>query len=113
LLSSGIKCAFRISIVVTTCGSLLLQNGASIVYAKEQMGQSSIQVTVDTYGHLIPGANVNFVRQARHGFGGKGRNKSATIRNSPQQGQMKVPPDLCKLRNLLAAVGLEPTTYGL
>jgi hypothetical protein len=25
------------------------------------MGHSSIQVTVDTYGHLIPGANVCFV----------------------------------------------------
>src|SRR6185369_1811702 len=44
-----------------TFGSLLIQNGASIVYVKEQMGHSSIQVTVDTYGHLIPGANVAFV----------------------------------------------------
>jgi hypothetical protein len=25
------------------------------------MGHSSIQVTVDTYGHLIPGANVSYV----------------------------------------------------
>ena len=31
------------------------------MYVKEQMGHSSIQVTVDTYGHLIPGANVSFV----------------------------------------------------
>ena len=44
-----------------TFGSLLIQNGASIVYVKEQMGHSSIQVTVDIYGHLIPGANVSFV----------------------------------------------------
>jgi hypothetical protein len=36
-------------------------NGASIVYVKEQLGHSSIQVTVDIYGHLIPGANVSFV----------------------------------------------------
>lgn len=43
-----------------TFGSLLLQNGATIVYVKEQMGHSSIQVTVDTYGHLIP-TNVCFV----------------------------------------------------
>jgi hypothetical protein len=28
---------------------------------KEQMGHSSIQVTVDTHGHLIPGADVSFV----------------------------------------------------
>jgi integrase len=27
------------------------------VYVKEQMGHHSIQVTVDLYGHLIPGAN--------------------------------------------------------
>jgi integrase len=42
-------------------GSLLLQNGASIVYVKEQMGHSSIQVTVDIYGHLIPGGDMRFV----------------------------------------------------
>src|ERR1700693_2392069 len=44
-----------------TFGSQLLQNGASIVYVKEQMGHSSIQVTVDTYGHLIPGADINWI----------------------------------------------------
>jgi integrase len=44
-----------------TFGSLLIQSGASIVYVKEQMGHSSIQVTVDIYGHLIPGANVSFI----------------------------------------------------
>jgi integrase len=44
-----------------TFGSLLIQKGASIVYVKEQMGHSSIQVAVDIYGHLIPGANVSFV----------------------------------------------------
>jgi hypothetical protein len=44
-----------------TFGSLLLQNGATLVYVKEQMGHSSIQITADTYGHLIPGANVSYV----------------------------------------------------
>ena len=33
----------------------------TLTHVKEQMGHSSIQVTVDTYGHLIPGANVTFV----------------------------------------------------
>jgi integrase len=37
--------------------SRLLQNGESPVYVKDQMGHSSIQVTVDLYGHLIPGGN--------------------------------------------------------
>ena len=40
-----------------TFASLLLQNGESPVYVKEQMGHSSIQITVDCYGHLIPGGN--------------------------------------------------------
>jgi hypothetical protein len=47
--------------VLASFGSLLIQSRASIVYVKEQMGHSSIQVTVDIYGHLIPGADVSFV----------------------------------------------------
>jgi len=35
----------------------MLQQGESVTYVKEQMGHHSIQVTVDLYGHLIPGAN--------------------------------------------------------
>ena len=44
-----------------TFGSLLIQDGASLTYVKEQMGHSSIQVTVDVYGHLVPGANIAWV----------------------------------------------------
>jgi integrase len=44
-----------------TYTSLLLQQGESIVYVKDQLGHSSIQITVDTYGHLIPGANKSAV----------------------------------------------------
>lgn len=40
-----------------TFASLLLRQGESPVYVKEQLGHSSIQITVDIYGHLIPGAN--------------------------------------------------------
>jgi len=28
-----------------------------LAYIKEQLGHSSIKVTVDIYGHLVPGAN--------------------------------------------------------
>jgi integrase len=44
-----------------TFGSLLIQRGASLAYVKDQMGHSSIQITVDTYGHLIPGADIAWV----------------------------------------------------
>jgi integrase len=40
-----------------TFASLLIQNGESLAYVKEQMGHSSIKITVDTYGHLMPGGN--------------------------------------------------------
>lgn len=40
-----------------TFASLLLQNGESIVYVKDQLGHGSISITVDTYGHLVPGVN--------------------------------------------------------
>jgi len=47
----------RVHDVRHTYASLLLSDGASLVYVKEQMGHSSIQMTVDIYGHLIPSSN--------------------------------------------------------
>ena len=41
-----------------TFGSVLIQDGASLAHVKDQMGHSSIQVTVDVYGHLVPSANI-------------------------------------------------------
>lgn len=40
-----------------TYASLLIRNNESLVYIQRQMGHSSISVTVDNYGHLIPGEN--------------------------------------------------------
>ena len=44
-----------------TFGSLLIQDGAPLPYVKEQMGHSSIQITVDIYGHLTPGADIRWI----------------------------------------------------
>lgn len=52
---------FRLHDLRHTYGSLLIQDGASLAYVRDQMGHYSIQVTVDTYGHLIPGANVSWI----------------------------------------------------
>jgi Phage integrase family len=60
LAKAGIR-KIRLHDLRHTFGSLLIRSGASIVYVKEQLGHSSIQVTVDIYGHLIPGANVSYV----------------------------------------------------
>ena len=41
--------------------SHLIQNGASLLYVKDQLGHSSIQVTADIYGHLLPSANISWI----------------------------------------------------
>jgi integrase len=40
-----------------TYASLLIQTGESLAYIRDQLGHHSIKLTVDTYGHLVPGAN--------------------------------------------------------
>ena len=55
LTTAGLR-HIRIHDLRHTLASLLLQQGESVVYVKEQLGQGSIQITVDTYGHPIPEA---------------------------------------------------------
>ena len=40
-----------------TFASRLITNGENPKYVSEQMGHASIAITVDIYGHLIPGGN--------------------------------------------------------
>jgi integrase len=47
----------RVHDIRHTYASLLLQVGAPIHYVKEQLGHSSITMTVDLYGHCQPGVN--------------------------------------------------------
>ena len=39
--------------------SIHLSQDESLVYVKDQLGHSSIQITVDIYRHLVPGSNKN------------------------------------------------------
>jgi len=52
---------FRFHDLRHTFGSLLIQAGISPAYVQKQMGHRSIQVTIDVYGHLIPGENVAWI----------------------------------------------------
>ena len=54
---------FRFHNIRHTFASLLLANGESLHYVKEQMGHASIQTTADVYGHLVPGSNRNAVNR--------------------------------------------------
>ena len=44
-----------------TFGGLLLTYGAPIAYVSEQLGHSSIEMTVKRYGRLLSGANRGFM----------------------------------------------------
>jgi integrase len=96
LAKAGIR-KIRLHDLRHTFGSLLLQNGASIVYVKEQMGQSSIQVTVDTYGHLISGANVSFVDRLDEVPVEKAKTSPQQSATPAQQDEMEIPPDLMQV----------------
>jgi len=48
---------FRIHDLRHTFATLLIQNGESLAYIRDQLGHHSIQVTVDIYGHLARGGN--------------------------------------------------------
>jgi integrase len=56
LAKAGLR-RIRIHDLRHTFASLLIQNGESLAYVRDQLGHHSIQITVDTYGHLVPGAN--------------------------------------------------------
>ena len=75
-----------------TFGSLLIQAGASLAYVRDQMGHSSIQITVDIYGHLIPGANIAFVDRL---------DSLASPQQSAIQPQRSSDPDFWEIQQLL------------
>jgi integrase len=56
LMKAGLR-RIRVHDLRHAYASLMLQQGESPTYVKEQMGHHSIQITVDLYGHLIPGGN--------------------------------------------------------
>jgi integrase len=56
LAKAGLR-RIRIHDLRHTYASLLIQQGESLAYVRDQLGHHSIQITVDIYGHLVPGAN--------------------------------------------------------
>jgi integrase len=56
LVKAGLR-RIRIHDLRHTFASLLIQNGESLAYVRDQLGHHSIQITVDIYGHLEPGKN--------------------------------------------------------
>jgi len=62
--------------------SILVQQGESLAYVKEQMGHSSIQITVDLYAHMAPEGNKSAVDKLDDAkFTDTGSNQTQPIRN--------------------------------
>ena len=62
LIKAGLR-EIRLHDIRHTCASLLLSDDTSPVYVKEQLGHTSIQMTVDIYGRLIPSSNRKMVNR--------------------------------------------------
>jgi integrase len=58
--------------------SLLIAQGESLAYIRDQMGHHGIRVTVDTYGHLVPSGNKAAVDRLDAAHDAAIRNLSAT-----------------------------------
>jgi integrase len=67
-----------------TFASLLIQQGESLAYVKDQMGHHSIRVTVDVYGHLVPGGNKAAVDKLDDQNSGELEDKPEFSRDDPQ-----------------------------
>ena len=63
LVSAGLR-RIRFHDLRHSYGSLLIQGGASLAYVQRMMGHASIQTTVDTYVHLLPGGDIDSLRSA-------------------------------------------------
>lgn len=61
-----------------TYASLMLRRGVPIAYVSKQLGHSSIQITVDLYGHFIPGADRHHVEGLAEAIEEAGRQLDAT-----------------------------------
>ncbi|HSL99640.1 MAG TPA: tyrosine-type recombinase/integrase [Candidatus Limnocylindria bacterium] len=86
-----------------TFASWLIANGESLAYVKEQMGHHSIQITVDTYGHLIPGAN----REAVNRLAAMVENPQPIRNQAQKRGQAESPNPA---KRLVGHEGFEPST---
>jgi hypothetical protein len=83
------------------------RKGESLAYVKEQMGHSSIQVTVDVYGHLVPGGNRAAVDRLDDA-----RQPDATPAQ-PEPVAFEDPNAVSALARMVSQEGIEPSTRRL
>ncbi len=91
-----------------TYASHLCEQGAPPKYVQEQLGHSSIQVTMDIYSHLFPSGNRGWVDKLDDtGEEAKPAPKAHPHAETEEQGSPKL------RESLVAVEGIEPPTRGL
>ncbi len=95
-----------------TYASLMAEAGAPPKYVQEQLGHSSIQVTMDIYLHLFPGGNREWVARLDQAKVGEAREANSATQAQPIGMASEQPSD--KLReNMVAVPRIELGTRGL
>jgi hypothetical protein len=82
-----------------TYATLLLMDHYSPAYVQRQLGHASISITVDTYGHWLPGEGLE-----------KTLRQATSLARVQEAGQSGSPPELGRR---LAVVGGSPTGEGV
>ena len=77
---------------------------------KEQLGHASIQITVDTYGHLIPGANRGAVDRLDDAWP---QPDATQAQPQPDESSQTLAEMQELLGNLVSQEGIEPSTRRL
>jgi hypothetical protein len=79
----------------------------SPAYVQQQLGHASIQLTVDTYGHLVPASNRSAVDKLDDDS-----THPAALPAHPET-KKGLASSANPLRSLVAGDGFEPPTFGL
>ena len=88
--------------------SLLIRQGAHPKYIQEQAGHSSIQVTMDTYGHFVPSQN-----QERVSKWDELKVETKTAPSEHPRAEEAEQVSLKPLENMVAVTRIERVTRGL
>ncbi len=98
-----------------TYASLMAQAGAPPKYVQEQLGHSSIQVTMDIYSHLFPGGGQQYVQrlgEALHMPNAPAMHPATSVADARRHTLIGEVFDM-KWENVELARGIEPPTCGL
>jgi hypothetical protein len=88
---------------------ILARQGESLTYVRDQMGHRSIQVTVDIYGHAVPGGN----RATVDRFDDASLKAPNGTPAAPTGADEEHTNALSALNAVVSRVGIEPTTHRL